>query len=62
MYYGSPRITAEKGAENLCEEITAGNFPNLGKETDTSIRKQRKFHQNQQKQANTKAYRKTCKI
>ena len=31
------RKRRKKGAENLLEEITAENFPNLGKETEIKI-------------------------
>ena len=46
----------EKGAENIFEEITAENLPNLGKERDRSRRYRKKSHQNQQKQANAKPH------
>jgi len=35
-HYSGPR-RREKGAENLSEEKTAENFPNLGKEIDTQV-------------------------
>ena len=39
MHYRGPRRRREreKGTENLFEERTAENFPNLGKETDIEI-------------------------
>jgi len=32
-FTGIPEEETKNGAENLCEEIKAENFPNLGKET-----------------------------
>ena len=38
MYYTCPEGEEKgKGAENLFEEITAENFPNLRKETDIQV-------------------------
>ena len=34
LLYRGPRRKREKGAENLCEEIMAENFSNLGAETN----------------------------
>lgn len=54
LYYRNPRRRRErKGAEHLFEKITAENFPNLGKATDTQIQA---AERSQQKQANTKTY------
>ena len=37
MIIGGPRRRREKGAENISEDITAENFPHLGKETDIQV-------------------------
>ena len=39
---GIPEEEREKGAENIFEEITAENLPNLGKERDTQIQEVQK--------------------
>lgn len=38
---GVPEEEREKGTENLPEETTAGNFPNLGKEIDIQVQEAR---------------------
>ena len=42
MHYKSPRKRREKGTESLFKEITAENFPKLGKQTDIQIREAHK--------------------
>ena len=34
---GVPEEEREKGPEKICEEITAENFPNMGKESLTQV-------------------------
>ena len=47
LYYrGLRREEKEKVAENVFEEVTAENFPNLGKETDIQVQEAQRVPNN----------------
>ena len=57
MHYRGPgRREREKGPENLSEEITAENFPNLMKETDIQVQVTQSPKQDEPKETHTKVH------
>ena len=46
----------EKGAGNIFEDIIAGNFPNVGKETDVQVQEAQHPKQGQPKEDHNKTH------
>ena len=46
----------EKGPEKIFEEIIAGNFPNMGKETVTQVQEAQNLRQDKHKEAHAETH------